>query len=134
MFLLKYGGSGFGLLHLQVPPSKRDFLFCETTRRTFSVTLTSCARHTVHRFRGVQKERTLASVSHPKRYDQGAVVSIRAVFHEVWEVLQPRHDLYGDGGGELKAAIIRRLIDLVADGTTNPEELKAKVLKNLPLA
>jgi len=33
----------------------------------------------------------------------------------------------------LKVAIIRRLVELAADGMTNPEELKAQVLGNLPL-
>jgi hypothetical protein len=32
-----------------------------------------------------------------------------------------------------KAAIIRRLIDLAANGTVHPEEMKAEGLKNLPL-
>jgi hypothetical protein len=76
----------------------------------------------------------VGSVNHPKFYDDAAMASIKAAFHDVWEILQAHNDLYGeDSAGELKAAIIRRLIDLVADGTTNPEELKAKVLKNLPL-
>ena len=37
---------------------------------------------------------------------------------------QKHDDLYGDGAGELKAAIIRQLIDLVADGTTSRKELR----------
>ena len=76
----------------------------------------------------------MRSVNHPKPHDPVAMMSIKAAFHDVWETVQAHDDLYRERGtGELKAAIIRRLIDLVANGTTNPEELKAQVLKNLPL-
>jgi hypothetical protein len=34
---------------------------------------------------------------------------------------------------DLKAAIIRQLLDLVAEGTTSQDELKTQVLKKLPL-
>ena len=39
----------------------------------------------------------------------------------------------GLGDAELKVAIIRRLVELAADGTTNPEELTAQVLGDRPL-
>lgn len=62
------------------------------------------------------------------------MTSIKAAFHDVCEILQAQDEQYRErGAGELKAAIIQRLIDLAAAGTTDPEELKAKVLKNLPL-
>lgn len=68
-----------------------------------------------------------------KSYDPAAMANVKIAFRDVWETLQSRITLHGEqDAAELKAAIIRRLIDLVADGTTNPDELKAKVLKNLP--
>jgi hypothetical protein len=76
----------------------------------------------------------VGSVNHPKLYDPAAMASIKAAFYEVWTALEAQHAIYGkDGAAELKAAIIRRLIDLAANGTTHPEEMKAQVLKNLPL-
>ena len=48
--------------------------------------------------------------------------------------MEAQHALYGkEGAAALKAAIIRRLIDLAANGMTQPEEMKAEVLKTLPL-
>ena len=48
--------------------------------------------------------------------------------------MEAQHALYGkEGAAALKAAIIRRLIDLAANGMTRPEEMKAEVLKTLPL-
>ena len=59
---------------------------------------------------------------------------LAATFYEVWIALEAQAALYRkEGAVELKAAIIRRLIDLAANGTTQPEEMKAEVLKTLPL-
>ena len=62
------------------------------------------------------------------------MVSIRAAFHEIWETLEAQHAVrVGPDEDELKGAIIRRLLDLVGDGTTSQEELKVKVLGSLSL-
>ena len=63
------------------------------------------------------------------------MASIKAAFYEVWITLEAQHAIDGKNGAtELKAAIIRRLIDLAANGMTHPEEMKAEVLKNMSLA
>lgn len=62
------------------------------------------------------------------------MLSIRAAFHDVVDTLRAQSALVaGPREDALKAEIIRRLLELVANGTTNPEELKAQVLGNLPL-
>ena len=75
----------------------------------------------------------MGSVNHPKLYDPATMASIKAAFYEVWMALETQRAVDGTEDAELKATIIRRLIDLAANGTTHPEELKAEVLKNLPL-
>ena len=76
----------------------------------------------------------MGSLNHPRVYDRAAMLSIRAAFHDVVDALQAQSAIEaGPSEDALKAEIIRRLLDLVAHGTTNPEELKAQVLGSLPL-
>jgi hypothetical protein len=74
------------------------------------------------------------SVNHSSFYDPAAMVSLKTAFRGVWEELRAQDTFrVGLSETELKAAIIRRLMELVADGTTNPEELKAQVHPECPL-
>ena len=76
--------------------------------------------------------RAVGSVNHPRLYDPAAMANIKAAFYEVWKTVEAQDALrLAPDERELKAAIIRQLIDLVADGTTNPEALKTQVLDNL---
>ena len=76
----------------------------------------------------------MGSLNHPRVYDRAAMLSIRAAFHDVVDALHAQNAFVaGPSEDALKAEIIRRLLELVAHGTTNPEELKAQVLGNLPL-
>ena len=75
----------------------------------------------------------VGSLKHPRTYDPAIMAIIKGAFHDVWQILEgdlirdPTHDQ------ELKAAIIRRLLDLVENGITSQEELRAQLLRNLPL-
>jgi len=81
-----------------------------------------------------QEDGAMASVNHHSFYDPAAMASLKAAFRDVWAELRAQATFpVALSETELKAAIIRRLMELVADGTTNPEELKAQVLGNLPL-
>ena len=75
----------------------------------------------------------MGSINHPKLYDPAASASIKAAFYEIWKTLEAQHALQESFEADLRVAIIRRLVELAADGMTNPEELKAQVLGNLPL-
>ena len=76
----------------------------------------------------------MGSINNPKLYDPAASASIKAAFYEIWKALEAQHAFQGQPfETDLKVAIIRRLVELAADGMTNPEELKAQVLGNLPL-
>ena len=76
----------------------------------------------------------MGSLNHPRVYDRTAMLSIRAAFHDVVDTLQAQSAIVaGPSEDALKVEIIRRLLDLVAHGTINPEELKAQVLENLLL-
>ena len=48
------------------------------------------------------------------------MLSIRAAFHDVVDTLQAQSAIAGPSEDALKAEIIRRLLDLVAHGTTYP--------------
>jgi hypothetical protein len=79
--------------------------------------------------------RTVGSVNHPGLYDPAMMVTIKAAFHEVWKTITvhtPPRDPSRDE--DLKAAIIRQLLDLVAEGTTSQDELRTQVLRKLPWA
>ena len=76
----------------------------------------------------------MGSRNHPNLYDPAASASIKVAFYEILKALEAQHAFQGTPfEAELKVAIIRRLVELAADGMTNPEELKAQVLGNLPL-
>jgi len=75
----------------------------------------------------------VGSINNPKLYDPAASASIKAAFYEIWKTLEAQHALQEPFEADLRVAIIRRLVELAADGMTNPEELKAQVLGNLPL-
>jgi hypothetical protein len=68
----------------------------------------------------------------PRLYDPESMVEIKAAFHEVWRTINVDMPLRGHiDDRDLEAEIIRRLLDLVAAGTTNRQELKTEVIKNL---
>ena len=77
----------------------------------------------------------MGSVNHPKFFDPDEMSIVKATFHEVWDVVEGQDALViEDQSGRLKATIIRTLIDLVSDGITDKEQLKAEALRHLPLS
>jgi hypothetical protein len=73
----------------------------------------------------------MGSVNHPRIFDAATMATIKAAFHDVWDTIDGQDLLPSDE--DLKAAIIRRLIDLVGEGTTRREDLRMRVLGDLPL-
>ena len=71
-------------------------------------------------------------LNHPRVYDPAVMVSIKAAFSEVWTTLERDPTRGATADQALKVAVIQRLIDLAAQGTTGPAEFKAQVLKSLP--
>ena len=72
-----------------------------------------------------------APSSHVRRCD---MATIKAAFHDVWDTIEGQDLMQVAACDEdLKAVIIRRLTDLVGEGTTSREELRTKVLSNMPL-
>jgi hypothetical protein len=74
------------------------------------------------------------SVNHPKLHDDATMKTVKAAFHDVWATIEA-HDPFRDTAGDddLKAAIIRKLLDLVSLGKTSQDELRSEALKQLPL-
>lgn len=80
------------------------------------------------------RECTMGSVNHPKIYDDATMTTVKAAFHDVWATVAA-HDPFRDTAGDddLKATIIRKLIDLVSEGKTSQDELRSEALRQLPL-
>jgi hypothetical protein len=76
----------------------------------------------------------MGSINHPRLYDAAAMANMKAVFHDVWDVVEPHAPVWDTvSEDELRAAIIRRLVDLTAKGTTSRDILKMKVLRSFSL-
>jgi hypothetical protein len=74
----------------------------------------------------------MGSVRHPKILDAAAMENVRTAFYEIYQTIHGQNVLvpvFDDD--ELKAQIIRKLLDLVSDGIP-PTDFKAKVLRSLP--
>jgi hypothetical protein len=80
------------------------------------------------------RECTMDSVNHPKLYDDSTMKTVKAAFHDVWATIEA-HDPFRDTADDddLKATIIRKLIDLVSEGKTSQNELRSEALRQLPL-
>ena len=76
----------------------------------------------------------MGSMHHPRMYDAAVMGTIKAAFHDVWDTIEGQDLIQvAASDDDLKAVIIRRLTDLVGEGTTSREDLGTKVLSNLPL-
>lgn len=76
----------------------------------------------------------MGSINHPRLYDDATMANMKAAFHDVWDAVEPHAPIWDTvSEEELKAAIIRRLVGLAANGTTSRGVLKMKVLRSLPL-
>jgi hypothetical protein len=76
----------------------------------------------------------MGSMHHPRMYDAATLATIKAAFHDVWDTIEGQDLMQVAACDEdLKAVIIRRLTDLVGEGTTSREDLRTKVLSNMPL-
>jgi len=74
----------------------------------------------------------MGSINHPRVYDDAAMANMKAAFHDVWDAVEARSLIWDTvSEDELKAAIIRKLLDLAAKGTTNRDILKVKILRGL---
>jgi len=76
----------------------------------------------------------MASANHPKLYDPAAMNLVKDVFREVWGVVEDQDAfLIKKASGTQRAAIIRKLIELVSEGVTDNDVLKAEALGELRL-
>ena len=74
------------------------------------------------------------SVSHPKLYDPAAMNLVKDVFREVWGIVKDQGVLViKDANGTQRAAIIRKLIELVSEEVTDKDVLRAEALGQLRL-
>ena len=79
----------------------------------------------------------MASQFPPSFYDEEKLSVLEQAFRDVWRTLS-MNDAIGirtaTNDYELRAAIVRRLMDLVAEGITDPRELRRRTLIALPLS
>lgn len=74
----------------------------------------------------------MGSKNHPKLYAAHTVETVRSAYYELWSEIEADQLRDMSSDDECKAAIIRRLLDLVDLGATSREELIAKVLSDRP--
>ena len=76
----------------------------------------------------------MGSVNHPRLYDPAAMNLVKDVFREVWGIVKGQDVLViKDVNGTLKATIFRKLVELVSEGVTDKDILKAQALGELHL-
>ena len=76
----------------------------------------------------------MGSASHSRLYDPAARNLAKDVFREVWGIVKGQDVLViKDVNGTLKATIIRKLVELVSEGVTDKDILKAQALGELHL-
>ena len=77
----------------------------------------------------------MASINPPRSYDEATLVTLERVLRDVWQVLTA-HDPYRDWkkDPELKAALAGMLMTFADMGITDPEELRSRTLRVVPLA
>ena len=76
----------------------------------------------------------MGSVNHPKLYDPAAMKLVKDVFREVLEIVKNQDVLViKDASRTQRATIIRKLIELVSEGITDKDVLRAEALGELRL-
>jgi hypothetical protein len=72
---------------------------------------------------------------YPPYYDEAKLSVLEQAFRDVWITLSMNDAIRaGKRDDDLRAAIVRRLEDLVAEGVTDPRELRRRTLIALPLS
>jgi hypothetical protein len=73
----------------------------------------------------------MGSVNHPRVYSPATIEAVRDVFYDVWFELEAHDEPRVAVTDEVKGAIIERLFDLLAEGTTSREKLRNQVLNHI---
>jgi hypothetical protein len=77
----------------------------------------------------------MASQYPPDFYDEAKLSVLEQAFRDVWRTLSMNDAIRaGKKDDDLRMAIVRRLMDLVAEGITDPQELRKRTLISLPLS
>jgi hypothetical protein len=76
----------------------------------------------------------MGSAKHPRLFSVDEMESLRTAFHEIYDAIQGQNVFRPatDDDDELKALIIRKLVEVIEAGTP-PAEFRSKVLRSLPL-
>lgn len=68
----------------------------------------------------------------PKPFDEAELELVKDSFREIWAIIEHQNVLHlRSGQQEMKAIIIRKLLELVDNGVTDQEQLKAEVLRQV---
>jgi hypothetical protein len=77
----------------------------------------------------------MASQFPPGFYDEAKLSVLEQAFGDVWRTLAMNDAIQaGKRDDDLRAAVVRRLMDLVGEGITDPQELRRRTLIALPLS
>ena len=68
----------------------------------------------------------------PKAFDDADSDLVKDSFHEIWAIMEHQNVLYlRSEPQDMKAVIIRKLLELVDNGVTDKQQLKAEVLRQV---
>jgi hypothetical protein len=68
-------------------------------------------------------------------YETSTLANLSKAFEATWEVLRARHSSGDvDAVDDLRLAISGKLLELAAEGVTDPEELRNRVLESLSVS
>ena len=82
---------------------------------------------------GTEPRQLIHPVDHAEFYDPASMPLVKDTFREVWAVIEGQNALAIGNEADLKRTIMRKLMDLVADGVRDKEALKTETLRQLPL-
>jgi hypothetical protein len=69
----------------------------------------------------------------PNSYSPELLVALEQAFDAIWTTLYAHVPTAGDQAKELKITLSQTLIALVAEGVTDPRELRRRALENMAL-
>jgi hypothetical protein len=69
-----------------------------------------------------------------KSYSPELLNTLQEAFAAVWTTLYAHMPIEGDDSQELKITLGRTLVRLVAEGITDPKDLRRKALENMALS
>ena len=74
----------------------------------------------------------MSPINHPRAFDDAEIGLVKDSFREIWAIIEHQNVLHlRSAPQEIKAIIIRKLLELVDNGVTDQQQLTAEVLRQV---